>query len=299
MLVAKIIDGIEIARGIRNEVAVGVKEMRSKHDVQPGLAVILAGNNPASAVYVRNKEKSALEVGIYGESFRLPEDVSEREVTDLVHRLNNDGRYHGILVQLPLPPHISENRVVEAINPLKDVDGLHPYNIGLLVGGRPLFVPATPAGIQQLLIRAGYDPDGKHVVVCGRSNIVGKPVSNLLMQRLVGSNATVTVCHSRTSDISNITRQADILIVAIGKPLFVTAEMVKEKTVVIDVGINRLEDPQKRRGYRLVGDVDYDSVHVKVEAITPVPGGVGPLTIAMLLQNTLKAARISVHPDIR
>ena len=297
-MAAKIIDGTAMAKEIRAEVAEGVVEMKAKHGVVPGLAAVLVGDDPASMIYVRNKEKAAAEAGIMAEVFRPSADTTQDELLSLVEKLNGDDRFHGILVQLPLPDHIDENVVIEAINPDKDVDGLHPMNMGRLMAGRPRFVSATPAGIQQMLLRSGYDPEGKHVVVCGRSNIVGKPVANLLMQRLAGSNATVTVCHTRTKNLADVTRQADILIAAMGQPLLITADMVKEGAVVIDVGMNRIDAPERKRGYRLVGDVDFGPVSEKVEAITPVPGGVGPMTIAMLLFNTLKAARFSIHPDL-
>ena len=295
---ATVIDGAALAREIRAEVAEGVAEMKAKHDVVPGLAVVFVGDDPASAVYVRNKGRAAEEAGILAETVTLPTETSQGELLELIARLNGDGRLHGMIVQLPLPDHIDESAVIEAIAPEKDVDGLHPTNVGLLVMGRPRFVSATPAGIQQILLRSGYDPEGKHVVICGRSNIVGKPITNLLMQRVSGANATVTVCHTRTRDLPAITRQADILIAAIGRAQFVTADMVKEGAVVIDVGINRVDDPTRKQGYRLVGDVDFEAVSAKAAAITPVPGGVGPMTIAMLLDNTLKAARLRVHPDV-
>ena len=297
-MTAKLINGTKIAEEVRAEVAEGVREMRDRHGIAPGLAVILVGDDPASSVYVRSKEKAASEAGMVSNTVLLPADASEKEVLAQLARLNGDARVHGILVQLPVPNHINENTVIEAINPAKDVDGLHPFNMGLLMAGRPRFVPATPLGIQQMLVRTGNDPEGKHVVVCGRSNIVGKPVAALLMQRSQGANATVTVCHTRTKDLAAITRQADILIAAIGAPRAITADMVKDGAVVIDVGINRVDAPERKRGYRLVGDVDFDAVSEKVAAITPVPGGVGPMTIAMLLSNTLKAARLSIHPEL-
>ena len=297
-MAAKIIDGTAMAKEIRAEVAEGVVEMKAKHGVVPGLAAVLVGDDPASMIYVRNKEKAASEAGIMAEVFRPSVETTQDELLSLVGKLNGDGRFHGILVQLPLPDHIDENVVIEAINPDKDVDGLHPMNMGRLMASRPRFVSATPAGIQQMLLRSGYDPEGKHVVVCGRSNIVGKPVANLLMQRMAGSNATVTVCHTRTKNLADMTRQADILIAAMGQPLFITADMVKEGAVVIDVGMNRIDAPERKRGYRLVGDVDFGPLSEKAEAITPVPGGVGPMTIAMLLFNTLKAARFSIHPNL-
>ena len=292
-------NGTEMAKEIRAEAAEGVAEMRDKHGIVPGLAVVLVGDDPASKVYVRNKDRAATEAGMVSESIVLPDSTTQDEVLSVVRCLNGNARIHAILVQLPLPDHIDEDAVIESINPDKDVDGLHPFNMGLLMAGLPRFIPATPEGIQQMLLRSGFDPEGKHVVVCGRSNIVGKPVANLLMQRAVGSNATVTVCHTRTKNLADITRQADILIAAIGQPRFITADMVKDGVVVIDVGINQIEAPERKRGYRLVGDVDYDAVSKKAAAITPVPGGVGPMTIAMLLLNTLKAARYFKHPHLR
>ena len=291
----KILDGAALAKEVRGEVAEGVAEMGQKHQVTPGLAAVLVGDDPASAIYVRNKRRACAEVGMFSESFELPSTTPEAEVLQLVDRLNRDQRFHGILVQLPLPQQIDEQRVIEALEPAKDIDGIHPYNLGLLVQGRPNFVPGTPAGIQQLLLRNGYDPAGRNVVICGRSEIVGKPLAVLLMQRKSGANATVTVCHTRTKDLSSITRGADILVAAMGQPKMITAEMVKEGAVVIDVGINQVADATRKQGYRLVGDVDFEAVSEKAEAITPVPGGVGPMTIAMLLVNTLTAARISIH----
>ena len=294
---ARVIDGVAMAAEIRAEVTEGVAEMRAKHGVAPGLAVVLVGDNPASAVYVRNKQRAANEAGVLAEVFNISAETSQEELLALFDRLNGDARFHGIIVQLPLPPHIDENVIIEAIRPDKDVDGLHPVNVGRLVAGRPRFVSATPAGVQQMLVRSGYDPEGQHVVICGRSNIVGKPLANLLMQRLAGSNGTVTVCHTRTRDLANLTRQADILIAAMGQPLFIKANMVKDGVVVVDVGINQVDAPERKRGYRLVGDVDFGPVSEKAAAITPVPGGVGPMTVAMLLDNTLKAARYTVHPE--
>ena len=289
-MMAKILDGASLAREIRGEVAVGVTDLAARTGTTPGLAAVLVGEDPASAVYVRNKGQACGEVGIFSETFHLPGTTTQEELLELVKRLNGDSSFHGILVQLPLPVQINEETVIEAVSPAKDVDGIHPFNLGKLLQGSPVFVPGTPAGIQQILVRNGYDPAGQHVVVCGRSNIVGKPLAALLMQRTDGANATVTVCHTRTRDLAEITRQADILVAAVGSPRAVTADMVRDGAVVIDVGINRFDDASRRRGYRLVGDVDFDGVESKVEAITPVPGGVGPMTIAMLLANTLKAA---------
>ena len=292
-MTAKIIDGTAMAREVRAEVAEGVSALKASTGLTPGLAVVLVGDDPASAAYVRNKGRAATEAGIMARDVRLPAETSQHELLEKVAELNEDHRVHGMIVQLPLPSHVDEHVVTEAIDPRKDVDGLHPMNVGRLVAGRPRFVPATPAGVQQMLLRSGYDPEGRSVVVCGRSEIVGKPLSILLMQRLEGSNATVTVCHTRTRDLAKVTRQADILVAAVGSPLFVTGDMVRDGAVVIDVGINRVDAPQRRRGYRLVGDVDFDAVSQKAAAITPVPGGVGPMTIAMLLDNTLRAARSS------
>ena len=292
---AKILDGTALSKEIRSEVATGVAEMQEKHRVTPGLAAVLVGDDPASAIYVRNKHRACAEAGMFSETFNLPASVTEADLLDLITQLNADARFHGILVQLPLPKQIDEQAAIESLDPAKDVDGLHPFNVGRLAQGVPNFIPGTPAGVQQLLVRNGYDPAGQHVVICGRSNIVGKPLSALLMQRQSGANATVTVCHTRTKDLASLTRQADILVAAMGQPNVITADMVKEGAVVIDVGINRVDDATRKRGYRLVGDVDFAPVSEKAEAITPVPGGVGPMTIAMLLVNTLTAARISIH----
>ena len=294
-MTAKILDGQALAKEIRGEVAAGVAEMQQRHGVTPGLAAVLVGSDPASAIYVRNKRRACDEVGMVSDTFELPVDSTNDQVLQCVQRLNNDPRFHGILVQLPLPAQVDEHLIIESLDPAKDVDGLHPFNVGKLVQGRPDFVPGTPAGIQQLLLRNGHDPAGANVVVCGRSDIVGKPTALLLMQRADGANATVTVCHTRTKNLADITRQADILVVAMGQPKAITADMVKEGVVVIDVGINRVDDASRKRGYRLVGDVDFDAVSEKASAITPVPGGVGPMTIAMLLVNTLTAIRISIH----
>ena len=294
-MIADLIEGKSLSAEIKAEVADGVAEMKSRHGVVPGLAVVLVGDDPASAVYVRNKQQAAAEVGMIAEDVHLPADTEQSALLARMAEINSDDRFHGMLVQLPLPAHIDKSTVISSIDPDKDVDGLHPFNMGLLVEGRQRFVPATPGGIQHMLLRTGHDPEGKHVVVCGRSEIVGKPLTILLMQRQPGANATVTVCHTRTRDLQSITSQADILIAAIGRPRFITAEMVKEGAVVIDVGVNRVDAPERKRGYRLVGDVDFDGVSEKVAAISPVPGGVGPMTIAMLLHNTLKAARYSIH----
>ena len=294
-MTAKILAGKALAEEIRGEVATGVAEMQQKHSVIPGLAAVLVGDAPASALYVRNKRRACEEVGMVSDTFLMPADSTNEQVLARVQALNEDPRFHGILVQLPMPPQIDERLIIESLDPTKDVDGLHPFNVGKLVQGRADFVPGTPAGIQQILLRNGHDPAGANVVVCGRSDIVGKPMALLLMQRADGANATVTVCHTRTKNLAEITRQADILVAAIGLPSAITADMVKEGAVVIDVGINRVDDASQKRGYRLEGDVDFDAVSKKASAITPVPGGVGPMTIAMLLVNTLTATRLSIH----
>ena len=294
-MTAKILDGKALAEEIRGEVATGVAEMQQKHSVIPGLAAVLVGDDPASAIYVRNKRRACEEVGMVNDTFLMPADSTNEQVLARVQALNKDPRFHGILVQLPMPPQIDERLIIESLDPTKDVDGLHPFNVGKLAQGRADFVPGTPAGVQQILLRNGHDPAGANVVVCGRSDIVGKPMALLLMQRADGANATVTVCHTRTKNLAEITRQADILVAAIGLPSTITADMVKEGAVVIDVGINRVDDASQKRGYRLEGDVDFDGVSKKASAITPVPGGVGPMTIAMLLVNTLTATRLSIH----
>jgi methylenetetrahydrofolate dehydrogenase (NADP+) / methenyltetrahydrofolate cyclohydrolase len=291
---AKILDGTALAKQVRGEVAEGVAEIKAKHEVVPGLAAVLVGDDPASAIYVRNKGRACDEAGMFSEIFRRPGDTTQADLLDLVQKLNHDPRFHGILIQLPLPAHIDEETIIGSVSPAKDVDGIHPFNLGKLLQGSPVFVPGTPGGIQQILLRHGYDPAGRHVVICGRSNIVGKPLATLLMQRREGANATVTVCHTRTRDLPELTRQADILVAAMGQAQAITADMVREGVVVIDVGMNQIEDATRRQGYRLVGDVDFDGVSQKAEAITPVPGGVGPMTIAMLLVNTLTAARNSI-----
>ena len=298
-MAAEVINGTGIAKQVRGEVAEQVADLKSQHNLVPGLAVILVGDDPASAVYVRNKGRACDEAGIFSETFNLPAETSEDDVVELVNQLNGDARFHGILVQLPLPDQINEKTVLYAIDPNKDVDGLHPFNLGRLVGGDPIFVPCTPAGVQEILVRTGHDPSGKHVVVCGRSNIVGKPVEMLLLQKMKGANATVSICHTGTADLGKITRQADILIAAAGRAEFITPDMVKEGAVVIDVGINRVDDESRKNGYRLTGDVDYVRVSEVASAITPVPGGVGPMTIAMLLKNTLASALRSVDSKLR
>lgn len=288
---ARILDGVAIAKAIRAEVAAEVARLGG-NGRKPGLAAVLVGEDPASAVYVRSKGKACEEAGMHSETIRLPADTLESELLATVDRLNADPAIHGILVQLPLPKHINSEKVLQRIDPAKDVDGFHPVNVGKLVtGDRRAFRPATPYGVQQMLIRSGIETRGAHAVIVGRSNIVGKPMANLLIQQGPGGDATVTVCHSRTRDLPAITRLADILIAAIGKAEFVTADMVRPGAVVVDVGINRVNDAAHPKGYRLVGDVAYESVSQVASAITPVPGGVGPMTIAMLLQNTLQAMK--------
>lgn len=283
------IDGKQISAEIRSEVAAEVVRLKAV-GVEPGLAVILVGDNPASVSYVTAKERACVEVGIRSFPIRMAADTSEEVLLAEIERLNQDPTVHGILVQLPLPKHIDESAVIRAISPEKDVDGFHPISLGKMVLGEDTFLPCTPHGIIQLLIRSGVETSGKHVVVVGRSNIVGKPVANLLIQKAAGANATVTICHTGTKDMASFTRQADILIVAAGRPNTVTADMVKPGVVVIDVGVNRIEDATKKNGFRLVGDVDFPAISEIADKITPVPGGVGPMTIAMLMANTAKSA---------
>ncbi len=296
-MAATIIDGRAIAETVRAEVRRESDRLKSTKGITPGLAFILVGEDPASEAYVRMKGKGCEEAGFYSVTERLAASITEDELLRLIERFNLDPRIHGILVQLPLPAHIREERVIRAIDYRKDVDGFHPVNVGRLVIGRPCLKPCTPLGIIELLARSGIPTGGRHAVVIGRSNIVGKPVANLLMQKGKGANAVVTVVHSAAPDISRFTLQADILIAAMGKPRFVTASMVKEGAAVIDVGINRVADPSAKTGTRLVGDVDYDEVFPKAGFITPVPGGVGPMTIAMLLGNTLSAAAGALYND--
>ena len=292
---ARVIDGKAIAAEIRSEVQVSVSSLSSDTGIVPGLAVVLVGDNPASQVYVRNKQKSASEIGMNPMDIKFHQDVDSDTIESKLDELNRDENVHGILVQLPLPDHLDEKSIIRRINPMKDVDGLHPENVGLLLAGTPRFVPATPAGIQELLIRTNNNPSGKHVVVCGRSDIVGKPISALLLQKDREANATVTICHTGTKDMGTFTRQADILIAAVGIPELITSDMVSDGVVVIDVGINRKPDLSRKSGYKLVGDVEYIGVSEKASAITPVPGGVGPMTIAMLLYNTMKAANLTAE----
>jgi methylenetetrahydrofolate dehydrogenase (NADP+) / methenyltetrahydrofolate cyclohydrolase len=286
---AKILDGVALGRSIRAEVAAEVARLAG-NGRKPGLAAVLVGEDPASAVYVRSKGKATEEAGMYSETIRRPATIAEDELLAIVDRLNADPKIHGILVQLPLPKHIDSEKVLHRIDPAKDVDGFHPVNVGKLVtGDKSAFRPATPYGVQQMLVRSGIETKGANAVILGRSNIVGKPMANLLIQQGPGGDATVTVCHSRTKDLPAVTRGADILIAAIGKAEFVTGDMVRPGAVVVDVGINRVDDASHAKGYRLVGDVAFAAVAEKASWISPVPGGVGPMTIAMLLRNTLQA----------
>lgn len=287
----KIIDGKKIADKIIAEIKSELSEIR----VKPGLALIIAGNNPASESYVRMKEKKCAELGYHSVVEKLPESVSEQELLALVDKFNNDTNIHGILIQLPLPRQVNELKILEAVNYKKDVDGFHPVNSGRLVIGEKCYVPCTPAGIIELLKRYEINTAGKNAVVLGRSNIVGKPIANLLYQKSKYANSTVTICHSATKDISLYTKSADIIIAAIGKPGFLTGDMITEGCTIIDVGINRVEDSSAKKGYRLTGDVDFDSCYPKASLITPVPGGVGPMTIAMLMRNTLDSASGKIY----
>ena len=284
-----IIDGKKVAADIRAELKIKIDQLKTEEKALPGLVTILVGEDPASKVYVRMKHKACDEVGINSKAEVLDTSITENELLKLIEQYNNDPLFHGILVQLPLPKHINEDAVIEAISPTKDVDGFHPINVGKMVIGKETFFPCTPHGVVELLQRYDIETKGKHVVVVGRSNIVGKPVANLLLQKKEGANAIVTVCHSAAEDLSYHTKQADILIAAIGRPEFIKEEMVKEGCVVIDVGVNRVDDSTSKKGYKLVGDVDFENVSKKASHITPVPGGVGPMTIAMLLKNTYLA----------
>jgi methylenetetrahydrofolate dehydrogenase (NADP+)/methenyltetrahydrofolate cyclohydrolase len=295
-MTAEIIQGKEIAEEIRAELKAEVARLK-KQGIVPGLGVILVGADPASQSYVTAKERTCDELGIFSDDNRLPAETSQADLLALVERMNQDPKINGILVQLPLPDHIDEAAVLLAIDPSKDVDGFHPMNVGKMVVGEKAFLPCTPHGCLQLLQRSGVETSGAHVVVVGRSNIVGKPVANMLIQKAKGANATVTVCHTRTKDIGAFTRQADIVIAAAGRPNTVTADMVKDGVVVIDVGVNRVEDATKKKGYRLVGDVDFDAIKEKASKITPVPGGVGPMTITMLMWNTVESAKMAHGVD--
>ncbi len=289
-MAAQIIDGKLIASEIREDLKKEVLELKAS-GITPGLGVILVGEDPASRSYVSAKEKACDNLGLYSENVKLPAETTEEELLALVDTMNNNSKIDGILVQLPLPKHIDTDRVIMRIIPEKDVDGFHPQSIGKMIMGKDTFLPCTPHGIIKLLLHSNVKVEGANVVVVGRSNIVGKPVANLLLSKSEGGNATVTVCHSRTKNIAEITRRADILIAAIGKPEFITADMIKDGAVVIDVGVNRVDDSTKKRGYRLVGDVEYKAALEKASKITPVPGGVGPMTITMLMYNTVNSAK--------
>ena len=291
---AQIIDGKAVAAAVKEDNLKRIAMLKENYGVVPGLAVILVGEDPASQVYVASKVKMCAELGMESRKYALPAETTQEELLKLIGELNEDPAIHGILVQSPPPRHIDEGAVIEAINPDKDVDCFSERNVGrVLIGGKPGFVPCTPAGVMELLKSYGVDCSGKHAVVVGRSNIVGKPLAALLMQKAAGANATVTVVHSGTPDIGVFTRQADILIAAVGKPEFIKADMVKEGAVVVDVGINRIPDASRKSGNRLVGDVEYDSVAAKASMITPVPGGVGPMTIALLMRNTITACEFA------
>jgi methylenetetrahydrofolate dehydrogenase (NADP+)/methenyltetrahydrofolate cyclohydrolase len=289
-MTAQIIDGKQVAADMRAELKAEVAKLKEQ-GIVPGLGVILVGEDPASKSYVTAKERTCEEIGIYSDDNRLPAETSQQELLALVEKMNNDPKIHGILVQLPLPKHLNEAEVLLAIDPDKDVDGFHPMNVGKMMVGEKGFLPCTPHGVIQLLIRSGVTIEGANVAIVGRSNIVGKPLANMLIQKQPNRNATVTVCHTRTKDLAHQTRQADIIIAAAGRPNTITADMIKEGVVVIDVGVNRVEDATKKRGYRLVGDVDFEAVKEKASFITPVPGGVGPMTITMLLYNTVESAK--------
>lgn len=289
-MTAKVISGTETAKVIRGELKTEIAELKEKYNVVPGLVTILVGEDPASQSYVSAKNKTAYALGIHSEQMTLAADISEQELLGLIEKCNNDEKIHGILVQLPLPKHIHEAKILHAINPDKDVDGFHPVNVGRMVLGEKCYLPCTPHGILELLVRSGVKTSGAEVVVIGRSNIVGKPVSNLMLQKREGGNATVTVCHTRTRDIASHTRRADILIAAVGVPKMITADMVKDGVVIIDVGVNRIGKTAEGKAI-LAGDVDFEGVREKAAAITPVPGGVGPMTITMLMKNTVQAAR--------
>ena len=295
-MTARIIDGKQVAADIRAELKEEIAKLKTR-GIVPGLGVILVGDDPASQSYVTGKERACEEIGIYSDDNRLPASTSQDELIALVERMNHNPRIHGILVQLPLPKHLDESAVLLAIHPDKDADGLHPVNIGRMVMGEKAILSCTPHGVLQLLVRSGVTIDGTHAVIVGRSNLVGKPLANMLSQKSPTGNATVTVCHTRTKNLAQYTRQADILIAAIGRPGTITADMVKDGAVVIDVGVSRIDDATKKAGYRLVGDVDFDAVKEKASLITPVPGGVGPMTITMLLYNTVASAKRAAGLD--
>lgn len=292
---AKIIYGKEISAQIRVELKERVDRLKAR-GITPGLGVVLVGEDPASISYVTAKAKGAEEIGMFEETIRLLPTSTEEEVLATVDRLNRDPKFNGILVQLPLPKWVNPDKVISFISVEKDVDGFHPVNVGKLLRGEPCAIPCTPYGVVQLLTRSGYSPEGKHIVICGRSNLVGKPLAALLVQKKKGANATVTICHTGTKDLPYFTKQADILVAAMGAPRVITADMIREGCVVIDVGVNRVPDPASAKGFRLVGDCDFDGMLAKAEAITPVPGGVGPMTVTMLLLNTVEAAERKASP---
>lgn len=296
-MTAKIIDGKQVAAELRAELKEKVAQLKAK-GVTPGLAVILVGDDPASKSYVTAKEKACEEIGMHSDDNRLPATTTQADLLALIDKCNKDSTIHGILVQLPLPKHINDNEVLMAIDPSKDVDGFHPVNVGRMVVGQEAYLPCTPHGVVQLLLRNGVKLDGAEVVIVGRSNIVGKPLANMLIQKSKTGNATVTVCHTRTKNIAEHVKRADIVIAAAGRPNTITAEMVKVGAVVIDVGVNRVEDASKKNGYRLVGDVDFDAVKKRASLITPVPGGVGPMTITMLLFNTVQSAQRTLDRSV-
>jgi methylenetetrahydrofolate dehydrogenase (NADP+) / methenyltetrahydrofolate cyclohydrolase len=289
-MAAKIISGTEIAKQIREELKAEVTGLKEKHGVTPGLVTILVGENPASISYVTAKQRTAHDLGFHSIQDNQPDDISEAVLLALIDKYNQDPAFHGILIQLPLPKHIDEGKVIYAISPDKDVDGFHPVNVGKMVVGEPCFLPCTPHGIMEMLVRSGVETSGAEAVVVGRSNIVGKPIANLLLQKREGGNATVTLCHTRTKDVAFHTKRADILVVAAGRPKVITADMVKDGVVVIDVGVNRIGKTPEGKAI-LCGDVDFDAIKDKASAITPVPGGVGPMTITMLMKNTVQAAK--------
>jgi methylenetetrahydrofolate dehydrogenase (NADP+)/methenyltetrahydrofolate cyclohydrolase len=285
---AEIIDGRKIAAEIQEELKQKVAKLKEK-GITPGLAAILVGEDPGALSYLRGIARGCEAVGIYTETVKLPTDITQEELEKRIEELNRDPKFHGIILQLPLPKHLNTLKAETAISPEKDVDGTNPVNTGKLLLGEETFLPSTPAGVQELLIRSRFSPEGKHVVICGRSNIVGKPLMGILVQKQKGANATVTVCHTGTKDLASITRQADILVAAMGRAKAITADMIKEGTIVMDVGVNQIKDPETGK-FKLVGDVDFDAVKEKAKAITPVPGGTGPVTTAMLMANTVKAA---------
>jgi len=288
---ARILSGTDLSKTMRAEMAEEVTNLKADHDLTPGLAVVLVGDDPASMSYIKGKRKACADTGIHSVEHNLTADQPESDLLEIIEQLNNDPAIHGILVQLPLPDGFDEQKALTAISPEKDVDGLHPVNLGHLMRGEEGFLPCTPHGVQQILKHGNFEVAGKHVVIVGRSTLVGRPLANILSQKAEGANATVTMCHTGTQDLAHFTRQADILVVVTGYPNTVTADMVKEGAVVIDIGVNRVDDTSKKAGYRLIGDVDYDAIKEKASAITPVPGGVGPMTITMLLYNTIWSAK--------